>query len=72
MSGPNCTSFKILTHILFQEMEKLREDNLAAGREKVEAVSKAREEARREIQSQLDQIREQMIQVWMVCVCVCL
>lgn len=46
-----------------KELEKLRDENLAAGREKVEAVSKAREEARQEIQTQLDQIRDQMAQV---------
>eukprot|EP00057_Strongylocentrotus_purpuratus_P015626 XP_011670100.1 PREDICTED: trichohyalin isoform X1 [Strongylocentrotus purpuratus] len=45
-----------------EELEKLRDENLAAGREKVEAVSKAREEARQEIQTQLDQIRDQMAQ----------
>ncbi|XP_054749443.2 uncharacterized protein LOC129254925 [Lytechinus pictus] len=45
-----------------EELEKLRDENLGAGREKVEAVSKAREEARQEIQIQLDQIRDQMAQ----------
>ncbi len=41
----------------------MREENLAAGREKVEAVSEAREKARDEIQRELDQLREQLATV---------
>ncbi|XP_022096216.1 uncharacterized protein LOC110982238 isoform X2 [Acanthaster planci] len=46
--------------VLKEELDKLREENLAAGREKVEAVSEAREKAREDIQRELDQLREQL------------
>ncbi|XP_071791087.1 uncharacterized protein [Asterias amurensis] len=46
--------------VLKEELDKVREENLAAGREKVEAVSEAREKARDEIQRELDQLREQL------------
>ncbi|XP_072164178.1 uncharacterized protein [Diadema setosum] len=55
-------TLKTSVNNLKEEVEKLRDENMAAGREKVEAVSKAREEARQEIQVQLSQIREQMAQ----------
>ncbi|PIK44572.1 putative trichohyalin isoform X1, partial [Apostichopus japonicus] len=42
--------------ILKEENNKLRDENLAAGREKVEAVSEAREETRKDIQAQLDKM----------------
>ncbi|XP_071848868.1 uncharacterized protein [Apostichopus japonicus] len=48
--------------ILKEENNKLRDENLAAGREKVEAVSEAREETRKDIQAQLDKMREDMSQ----------
>ncbi|KAJ8043991.1 hypothetical protein HOLleu_11324 [Holothuria leucospilota] len=54
--------FKTSLKSLKEENIKLREENLAAGREKVEAVSEAREETRKDIQAQLDKMREDMSQ----------
>ena len=53
----------MILFLSLQEIAELQEKRLAAGREKVEAVSEARDAIRQEMQAEWDNLRQQLTQV---------